>query len=188
MLTFIAVMVIVFGVFSAVRVQAQKVSQNPLDGNWKNVDTHTRGIDAHTRNIDKIVIAEKKVHPFGVCYPQGTVINGHLHTAGNGLRGAACDWGVLKMKIKRVASSGNSNYTSKLVLTHPTKAWAYDRMARISYEYNQLTPWMTVDITISLLPDGRLRVDTITRFIDGSRRAKYGTVNYFRRVQSPVAP
>jgi len=179
---------IVFGAFSAARVHAQAIPQNPLDGNWKNIDTHARNIDAYTRNIDKIVIAGKKVHPFGVCYPQGTVINGHIHAAGNGLRGTACDWGVMKLKAKRVASCGNPTYTGKLVLTHPTKAWAYDRMARISYEYSQLTPWMTVDITISLLPDGRLRVDTINRFIDGSRRAKYGTINYFRRVQSPVAP
>ena len=159
----VAMTALVLGAFNTARVQAQKVSQNLLDGAWKNVDAHTRGIDV-------IVIAGKKIHPFGACHPKD------------------CDWGVLKLKARRVASSGNPTYISKLVIKHPAQSFAYDPMARLTYEDDQVVTDETVKIMISLLPDGRLRVDTITRFIDGSHRAKYGTVNYFRRVQSPFAP
>jgi len=181
MLSTVAMSAILFGAFSAARVQAQAIPQNLLDGNWKNIDPHTRGIAV-------ILINGKKVHPFGACFPQGTVLNGHIHSAGDRLRSTACDWGVMKLKARKVASSGNPTYTSKLVLTHPIQSVGYDRMARISYNYSELVPWKTVDITISLLPDGSLRVDTITRFIDGSSRAKRGAVNYFRRSQSPSTP
>jgi len=163
MLTTVAMSAILFGPFSAASVQAQAIPQNLLDGNWKNIDPRTRGIDV-------ILINGMKIHPFGVCHPKD------------------CDWGVLKLKARKVASSGNPTYTSKLVLTHPIQSVGYDRMARISYNYSELVPWKTVDITISLLPDGSLRVDTITRFIDGSSRAKRGAVNYFRRSQSPSTP
>ena len=159
----VAMTTLVLGAFSAARVLAKAVPPNLLDGDWKNVDPHTR-------EIDVIVIAGKKVHPFGVCHPKD------------------CDWGVLPLKARRVASSGNPTYTSKLVATHPTESVAYDPMARISYEDSQLVPWKIVEITISLLPDGRLRVDTFNRFIDGSGRAKYRAVNYFSRSQSPTAP
>ena len=162
-LTTFAMTAILFGAFSAARAQAQANPQNLLDGNWKNIDPHTRGIDV-------IVIAGKKVHPFGACHPKD------------------CDWGVLKLKPRKVASSGNPTDASKLVATHPTQSVGYDRMASISYYYSELVPWKTVEFTISLLPDGRLRVDTLTRFIDGSSRAKFGAGDYFRPSVSPFAP
>jgi len=159
----VAMTTLVLGAFSAARVLAKAVPPNLLDGDWKNVDPHTR-------EIDVIVIAGKKVHPFGVCHPKD------------------CDWGVLPLKASRVASSGNPTYTSKLVVKHPTVVYLYDRMARITYPDDQVVTSEIVKITISLLPDGRLRVDTFTRFPEAGGRADQRAVNYFRRSQSPTAP
>ena len=142
MLTFVALSAIVFGTFSAAHVQAQDAPQNRLDGDWKNVDPHTRGIDV-------IVIAGKKIHPFGTCHPKD------------------CDWGVIK--AKSFASSVDSADISKLVAK---KNSGFD----------------TVEITISLVYFGTLRVDTFTHFTHQSGRADYSEVNYFRRAQSPFAP
>jgi hypothetical protein len=132
----------VIGVFSAARVQAQDAPQNHLDGDWKNLDPNTRGIDV-------IVIAGKKIHPFGTCHPKD------------------CDWGVIK--AKSFASSVDSADISKLV----------------AKKYNGFD---TVEITISLVDFGTLRVDTFTHFTDGSGRADYSAVYYFHRSVSPFAP
>jgi hypothetical protein len=142
MLTSVAVTAILFGAFSAARVQAQDIPQNRLDGDWKNIDPHARGIDV-------IVIAGKKVHPFGVCHPKD------------------CDWGVIK--AKSFASSVDSADISKLVA-------------------KKYTGFSSVEMTIALLRDGRLRVDTFTHFTDGSGRADYSDVNYFQRSVNPFAP
>ncbi|MGA3161555.1 MAG: hypothetical protein ABSC77_10085 [Terracidiphilus sp.] len=185
MLTSVAMTAIAFGAISAAHIQAQDVSQNLLDGNWKNIDPHTRGIDVIIINgkkyqpsgvchpsdngvIDVIVIKGMKVHPFGACYPTD------------------CDWGV--QKARRVASSGNSVYISKVRVKHHTVDYPTDRLTGITYADDQAVTCEIVDITISLLPDGRLRVDTIARFTDGSGLADYGAINYFRRVPSPFAP
>ena len=82
---------IAIGCFSAVPAQAQQTAQagtNSLDGDWVNVDPNTRG-------IVEIVIAGRKVHPYGACHP------------------TACDWGVIK--AKSFASSVNSSDIGRLV-------------------------------------------------------------------------
>jgi hypothetical protein len=142
MLAAVAMTALVLGAFSAANLLGQTTPQSGLDGDWKNIDAHTRGIDV-------IFINGKKVHPFGTCHPTD------------------CDWGVLK--AKSFASSVDSADISKLLVKHNTD-------------------FGTVEITIALLPDGRLRVDTFTHFRDDSGRADYSDVNYFRRAQSPFAP
>jgi hypothetical protein len=78
-----------------------------------------------------------------------------------------CDWG--KIKAKAFASGVDSNDINRLV----------------AHKYNGFD---SVEITISLLPDGTLRVDTFTHFTDASGRADYSEVNYFHLFNSPIAP
>lgn len=161
MLVIIATTAVLSAVFCAARVQAQAVAQSHLDGDWKNIDPHTRGIDV-------IVIAGDKIHPFAACYPND------------------CDWGVLK--VRKVASGGNSTYIGKLVVKHTESHPAHDALTGMDYDESQVVTSQIVDITISLLSDGRLRVDTITRFTDGSGRAARRAVNFLERSVSPFAP
>jgi hypothetical protein len=163
MLTTVAMSAILFGPFSAASVQAQAIPQNLLDGNWKNIDPRTRGIDV-------ILINGMKIHPFGVCHPKD------------------CDWGVLKLKARKVASSGNPTYISKMVAKRPVVAYSTDSFTGLTYaDGTELVPFETVKMTILLLPDGRLRVDTFTRYTYRNR-ADQRAVYYFRRFQSPFAP
>ena len=84
------------GCFSAAPARAQQSPQagaGNLDGDWLNVDPNTRG-------IVEIVIAGRKVHPFGACHP------------------AACDQGVIK--ARSFASSVDSSDIRRLVAKEHT--------------------------------------------------------------------
>jgi hypothetical protein len=160
-LTAVALSALALGAFSAALAQA--VPPSSLNGDWKNVDPHTRGIDV-------ILINGKKIHPFGTCHPTD------------------CDWGVLKLKAKRIASSGNSVYISKWLAKDHIVAYGHDPLTGLDYDDRQVKTTEIIEITLALLPDGRLRVDRFTRFTDKSGRAAYRAVDYFRRDQSPTAP
>jgi len=83
MLTAVAAAAIVLGPFSTAPLRAQQsqlTGTGVLDGDWQNVDPNTRG-------IVEIVIAGRKVHPFGACHP------------------SACDQGVIKAKALLRAST-----------------------------------------------------------------------------------
>jgi hypothetical protein len=78
-----------------------------------------------------------------------------------------CDWGVIK--AKSFASNVNSTDISRL----------------LAKKHNDFD---TVEITLSLEADGRLRAECFTHFIDQSGRADYSTVNYFNRGRRPYMP
>jgi len=140
LLTTFAITAIVIGTFCPSHLGAQGAPQNPLDGDWVNVDL--------TRGIIEIIIDGKKVHPYGACQP------------------IACDWGVIK--AKSFASSVNSTEISTLVAKR--------------YKHS-----VDVEITLSLLGDGRLRAETFYHFTDASGRRDYSTVYYYRRSVRPFA-
>ena len=145
MLTAVAAAAIVLGPFSTAPLRAQQsqlTGTGVLDGDWQNVDPNTRG-------IVEIVIAGRKVHPFGACHP------------------SACDQGVIK--AKGFASSVDSSDIRRLVA-------------------KERTGFSQVEITLSLEPDGRLRADRFTHFTDGSGRADYSAVDYFKRGRRPYVP
>ncbi len=78
-----------------------------------------------------------------------------------------CDWGVLK--AKSFAASVDS---------HDATAF----FAR------QKTGFSRSEITLSLDPGGKLRVEVFTHFTDGSGRADYRTVNTFMRNPAAYVP
>lgn len=108
----------------------------------------------------------------------GTWINVDPHTRGlvrvviNGNRihpyGAChpdpCDWGVLKAK----SFSGSVDTSSLTAL-----------------EAKQTTSFSRVNLTLSLEPDGKLRVEAFTHFTDNSGRADYHSENFFIRGRAP---
>ncbi|MGD0902723.1 MAG: hypothetical protein ABR924_07240 [Terracidiphilus sp.] len=69
--------------------QSPQAGTNSLDGDWVNVDPRTRG-------IVEIVIAGKKVHPYGACHPN------------------PCDWGGIE--VRNSASSAGVPDSGRLVL------------------------------------------------------------------------
>ena len=145
MLTAVAIAAVILGPPGAAPVRAQQSPQagaRALDGDWQNIDPNTRG-------TVEIVIAGRKVHPFGACHP------------------TACDQGVIK--AKGFASSVDSSDIRRLVA-------------------KEHTGFSQVEITLSLEPDGRLRADRFTHFKDGSGRADYSAVDYFKRGRRPYAP
>ena len=145
MLTSISIAAIVLGSFSAASLRAQQSPQagaSALDGDWLNVDPNTRG-------IVEIIIAGRKVHPFGACHP------------------TPCDQGVIN--AKSFASSVDASDIIRLVA-------------------KQNTGFSHVEITLLLEPDGRLRADRFTHFTDGSGRADYSALDYFKRGRRPYAP
>lgn len=79
----------------------------------------------------------------------------------------ACDQGVVK--AKSFASSVDSSDIRRLVA-------------------KEHTGFSQVEITLLLEPDGRLRADRFTHFTDGSGRADYSAVDYFKRGRRPYAP
>ena len=76
----------------ATPAQAPAVA-NKLDGTWVNVDPKTRG-------LVRIVIDQKKVHPYGACHPD------------------PCDWGELK--AKSFAATVDSYYATALLAKYTT--------------------------------------------------------------------
>ncbi len=181
-----AIIALVLGAFSAASLLAQTTPPSGLDGDWKNVDPHTRGIDV-------ILIKGKKIHPFGTCHPTD------------------CDWGMLR--AKKVVTSAGFTYTCKRLVYHYTATDATDPATDQTYTINWAEIYETVEITISLLPNGQLRVETFTHFTHksdrtdahspysrapsdpvtnfvylrpGSRpRADYSAVYYFSRARNP---
>lgn len=75
-----------------------------------------------------------------------------------------CDWGVLKAK----SFSGSVDSSNQTAL-----------------EAKQTTSFSRVNLTLSLEPDGRLRVEAFTHFTDNSGRADYHSENFFVRGRAP---
>ena len=79
----------------------------------------------------------------------------------------ACDWGVIK--AMSFGSSVQSAYPVAL-------------LAQVNNGFDQV--WIAVRLGV----DDRLRVETFTRFNDGSHRADYSVVSYFDRGVPPANP
>ncbi len=78
-----------------------------------------------------------------------------------------CDWGVLK--AKSFAANVDSSSPAALLA-------------------KQTTSFSRSELTLSLDPRGKLRVEVFTHFTDGSGRADYRTVNTYARNPAAYVP